>query len=214
MFVVVAATTALLSDRSDIAGQILLGPGFGDGQVWQPLTAMAMFPPEQVTGVLLTLVIQWFVGGQVEARWGTRRYLTMILTCGFVGYLGTALLGLVIPDVAGHTVGGSTPIDLAALLAFGAVFARIHLRVLGLLPLTGRGLAILGVVLALVSPLARGAPWPQVLPSVLAIVAAVIWVRPFGGSGGKRRRNGKGKSTKNKKRSHLRVVGPDEKLLN
>jgi len=213
LFVVVAATTALVSDRGEVASQLLLGPGFSEGQVWQPLTALALFPPEQVAGVLLTLVIQWFVGGQVEARWGTRRYLTVVLGCGLMGYLGTALIGLGVPEVASHSAGGSTPIDLAALLAFGTVFARIHLRVLGLLPITGRGLAILGIVLALISPLARGAAWPQILPSAIAIVTAILWIRPFRGGPGSRRPARRKPKSKAKK-SHLRVVGPDDKLLN
>lgn len=215
LFVVVAATTALVSDRGEIASQLLLGPGFSEGQVWQPLTALALFPPEQVAGVLLTLVVQWFVGGQVEARWGTRRYLTVVLGCGLIGYLGAALIGLGVPAVAAHPIGGSTPIDLAALLAFGTVFARIHLRVLGLLPITGRGLAILGIVLALISPLARGAPWPQILPSALAILAAVIWIRPFRGGPPSSRKPARPFKPKPKaKKSHLRVVGPDGNLLN
>ncbi len=209
---VVAATTALLSDRGEIAGKLLLGPSFGAGELWQPVTAITIFPPEQVAGVLLTLVVQWFIGGQVEGRWGTRRYLTMILSCGAIGYLVTALIGLGVPAVADHVVGGSTPVDLAAMIAFGAVFARVHLRVLGLLPLTGRSLAILGVVLALISPLARGAPWPQVLPSLVAIVVAVIWVRPFASPGGRSKR--KMSKAAKKKASHLRLVGPDGKLLN
>jgi membrane associated rhomboid family serine protease len=214
VFAVTLLLTMILADQP-VANQLLLQPGGfirGEG-LWQPLSANFIFEDGRVALVFGTLAVQWFLGSELEKFWGTRRYLALILGCGFAGYLVTALSAFMLPAVAQVTVGGSTAMDLATVTAFGAVFGKRPLRLLGALPLTSRSLAILIVALSLISPIARGAPWPVVLPWLVAIAGALaVTTQPWRTM----RDSGKIRGSKRKRRKadHLRVVRPDRDLLN
>ena len=211
LFIVAAICSALLADQP-IAQQLTLTPGaLLEGQsLWSPITANFMFQDGELAYLVGTLFIQWFMGSELEGFWGMRKYLLLVLGCGTAGYVVSVILALLIPTVATTTVGGTTAMDLAAVTAFAVVFGKRPLRLLGALPLGSRGLAILVIVLSVLGPLARGAPWPVVLPWIVAMLGALLvttqpWrrMRDSGKLGGSR-----------KKKSHLRVVPPDPELLN
>ena len=211
LFVAAALCTALLADRP-LAEALILHPALlwrGEG-LWQPVTANFLFPEGHAGGLLFTLAVQWFLGGAVESAWGTGRYLLVVLGCGVGAYLVPVALAPLIPEVGAVAVGGMTPIDLVAVTAFGVMFGRQPLRLFGALPLSARGIAMLAVGVSVVGPLLRGAPWPEVLP----LVAAVIWsllflLRPWR----KMRRIGRRRSRR-PKRDHLQVVRPSRNLPN
>jgi membrane associated rhomboid family serine protease len=213
---VTAVLSAILADQP--VGQLLvLHPGgvFAGEGVWQPLTANFVFTEGDVGLLFGTLVVQWFLGSELEGFWGLRKYVTLVVACGVAGYLASSLLAVFVPAVAAVPVGGATAMDLAAVAAFGVVMGKRPLRVLAVLPLTARSLAILVLALSILSPLARGAPWPVVVPWLVAIAGAILattqpW-RRMRDSGKLRGRN------KRKNRGHLRVVRPDAekpRLLN
>jgi len=209
----VVVLTALLADQP-LGQQLVLNPGGvirGEG-VWQPLTANFIFPDGGVGWVLGTLLIQWFVAGALEDFWGTRKYLTLVIGCGIAGYLAAVLLALVVPSVGPVIMGGATPMDLAAVVAFGAFMGRRPLQVGGVLPLSGRTLAILMAAVFVISPLARGAEWPVVIPRVVSMLAALLVVtQPWR----RLRKSGKvGGRGRKKRPAHLRVIRPDDELLN
>lgn len=213
LFILALLPSAILGDQP-VAAQLTLSPaGIAEGKgLWQPLTASFMFPDGDMFGLVGTLVVQWFVGGMLEGFWGTRRYVAFALGCGVAGYVAAAALGPLGVVDASVRLGGATPMDLAAVVAFGVVFGKRPLQVLGVLPLSSRTLAALICVLSLISPLARGEPWPKVVPWAVAMLAAlVVTTQPWrrlsssGKVGGRRR---------SKKRSHLKVVRPDDQLLN
>lgn len=214
LFIVTLVLTMLVADQP-IGDALVLHPGAvvrGEG-LWQPLTANFVFPEGRVGLVLGTLLVQWFLAGHLEAYWGTRKYLVLVVAAGTAGYLASVLLALALPAVAETTVGGSTPMDLAAVVGFGAIMGARPLSVAGVLPLSGRTLAIIIAVLAVVSPLARGAPWPVVVPGVVAMLVALLVVtQPWR----RLRKSGKvgGRGRKPKKAAHLRVIRPDDELLN
>lgn len=182
-------------------------------EVWSPLTANFLFPDGGLGMLFGTLVVQWFVGSELEGFWGLRKYLLLVLGSALAGHLTLVVIALFSETAATTTVGGTTAIDLAAVAAFGVVFGKRPLRLLGALPLSSRGLAIGVIVLSLLGPIARGAPWPVVLPWLVAIGTALLvttqpWrrMRDSGKLGGSKR--------KKKRQSHLRVVPPDPDLLN
>lgn len=214
LFLTVAVVSVLLADRPP-AAYLLLTPNavLSDIAVWQPLTANLIYPDGSLGLLFGTLIIQWFLGSELEHFWGTRKYLVLVAACGVTGHLASVLAGALSQTAAMTPVGGATAMDLAAVTAFGVVFGKRPLRLLGAIPLSSRGLAILVIALSLLSPLARGAPWPVVLPWLVAIAAALLvttqpWrrLRDSGKLGGRKR--------KRKRKSHLRVVEPDPKLLN
>jgi membrane associated rhomboid family serine protease len=208
-----AILSAFLADQP-LAEHLLLTPALVlQGQnLWSPITANFIFPDGELAYLIGTLFIQWFIGSELEGFWGMRKYLVLVIGCGIAGHLVSVALAPFVPDIASTTLGGTTAIDLATVAAFGVVFGKRPLRLLGALPLSSRGLAILLVVLTVLGPLARGAPWPVVLPWIVAMCGAVLlttqpWrrLRDSGKLGGSKRK---------KKKSHLRVVPRDPKLLN
>ena len=76
----------------------------------------------------------------------------------------------------------------------------------------GRALAIFICVMSVVSPLLRGAPWPIVVPGVVAMITALLVVtQPWRRLG----KSGKlGGRSRGKRAAHLRVIRPDDELLN
>ncbi|WAS96130.1 rhomboid family intramembrane serine protease [Nannocystis punicea] len=212
LLVAATAASAFVSDLP-LARVLLLGaPFLGETALWQPLTAPLLFPDGQLAGLIGTALLQWLVGSQVEARLGTARYLGFVLGAAILGYLVLGLLGLAVPAVLAVPHGGTTPVDVAAVVAFGVVFARQPLALFGVLPLTSRSFAGLAVAFLLVPPLLRGA-WPDVVPGLvagcLALVVARRWQnRPASGKVGPRKGGG------GKRPRHLRIVDGREQYLN
>jgi hypothetical protein len=213
LFLAALLLSAILADQP-AAKVLLLDPAaFARGDaLWAPLSANFIFAEGELFGLAGTLVVQWLLGSLLEGFWGTRRYLAFAVGCGLSGYLAMALLGLVVPAVREVQVAGTTAIDLAAVVAFGVVFGRRQLNILGLLPLSSRGLALLICCVALVSPLARGAPWPKVVPwAVSMLVALLITTQPWRRLASSGKLGGRSKA---RRRSHLQVVKPGKKQLN
>jgi membrane associated rhomboid family serine protease len=215
LFLLTAILSALLADQP-LGRQLVLHPGalFSGEGFWQPITANFVFTEGDVGLIFGTLVVQWFLGSELEGFWGLRKYVTLVVACGIAGYLVSSVLGAFVPSVAAVPVGGATPMDLAAVAAFGVVMGKRPLRVLAVLPLTARGLAILVLLLWVLSPLARGAPWPVVVPWLVAVAGAIlVTTQPWR----RMRDSGKLKGRKKKRKGHLRVVRSDSKsprLLN
>lgn len=211
LFLVTAVVSALFADQPAVADQLLLLPGnvLRGISVWTPVTANFMYPEGALMGLLGTAVIQWFFASELEAFWGTKKYLLLVIGAGIAGHLASVLVATFSPTVAVTPLGGAHAIDVAAATAFGVVFANRPLQLLAAIPLKGKGLAALIVGFSLLSPLARGA-WPQVIPLVVAaLVALAVTTQPW------RRLRDSGKlGSKKPKKRHLRVVRPDSELLN
>jgi len=215
LFLLPCVLSMVFADRP--WGTILaLSPGalqHGQG-LWQPLTANFVYLEGELGGLIGTLFVQWFVGSTLEGFWGTRRYVLLVVGAGFVGYLVAALFGAFVPDIASVVMSGATPMDLAAIVAFGVVYGKQPVHLFGIAPLSARGLAVLIAVLSVIAPLGRGTPWPHVVPwSVAMLVALVATTQPWrkrgasGKLGRKAYANGTGKT-------QLRVVQLDRRRPN
>ena len=210
LFVVAAAASALIADQP-LAADLTLNHRFlTDLALWQPLSATFVFPEGQLGGLIGTFAIQWFIGSHLEATWGVRRYLTLVLGAAVIGYLALALLGLAAPGALMFPSGGTGPADLAAVIGFGVILGRQPVQLFGALPLSARGLAALLAALMLLSPLLRG-HWPQAIPAAVAALAALLlasrWRSPP--TSGK-------VAARGARPRHLKVVdaGRRDKLLN
>jgi len=173
LFVVAAAASALFADHALAWSLTLNARFFTDLALWQPLSAIFVYPEGQLGGLIGTLAIQWFVGSHLEALWGPRRYLSLVLGAAALGYLVLALLGLAVPGALLYPTGGTAPADLAAVIGFGVVFGRQPVHLFGVLPISARGLAGLAAALMLLGPLLRG-HWPQAIPIAVAALAALL----------------------------------------
>ena len=211
LFLTAAIVSVMLGDQS-YADHLRLMPGnVLQGQdVWSPITANVMFRADGMAGLVGALVVQWFIGSQLEEFWGAKKYLLLVIGAGIAGHLTSVLVALFSPTVAVTELGGTTPMDMAALAAFGFVFKDRPLRLMAALPLSAKWLAILFIGLGVLRPLATG-DWPEVIPMVVAIlVAAAVTTQPWR----RLRDSGKLGGSKKPKKRHLRVVRPDSELLN
>lgn len=203
----------MLSDQPLGAALTLHPDGVLAGQaLWQPLTAPFVFVEGRLSGLFFTLVVQWFVAGLLESFWGTRRYVLLVLGAGICGYGALVAVAGFVPSAGGLVVGGMMPVDLAAVAALGIVFGERRLQFMMLLPISTRALALIVTSVAVLSPLARGEPWPTVVPSVAAIAVAVLaTTQPWRGAGRRLRAR---RTRRAAKGGHLKVVAPDGTLLN
>jgi membrane associated rhomboid family serine protease len=212
LLLLTAILSAIFADQA-LGRALLLDPSGvlrGEG-VWQPLTANFIFREGDVGLVIGTLAVQWFVGSALEAFWGTKRYVALVVGCGLVGHLAAVAFAPVAD--AGIPLGGATAMDLAAIVAFGAVFGARPLHVFGTLPISARTMALIVVAISIVAPLGRGAPWPVLIPWLVAMLGALLvttqpW-RALRDSG--KLRGGRGRK---RKPDHLRVVRAEDDLLN
>lgn len=210
LFLLTVALTAFVSDMP-VGEQLRVEPGaiFSGGGLWQPITANFVFPGTDIGLLLGTFFAQWLVGSELEAFWGTRRYVTLVLGCGIAGYLVYALLEPVIPGLMPH--GGSNAMDAAALAAFGVVFGKRELDIFGVINMRARTLAWIFLPVMMIGPILRGTPWPVVIPWLVASAGAfLVTLQPWRARGDgttPKRPKPKGKA------SHLRVV-KGEDLLN
>lgn len=210
LFVVALIASALLADQP-IAASIVLGRPFAEQlALWQPISAVLMFPNGELAGLISTFLLQWFVAGHLEARWGTARYLTFALASAVFGYLALALVGLAVPAALAVPHGGTMPADLAAVVGFGVLYGRTPVQLFGALPISARTFAGILVGILVAAPLLRGS-WQSAIP--LAAAAALAWLlarrwRPSADSGKVTPRGNKPRPR------HLHVVQPPAKLLN
>jgi len=211
LFMIAAAVSAMLGDQP-VAEQLLLIPGnvLEGHALWSPITANVIFRNGAMGGLIGTLIVQWFIGSELEGFWGAKKYLLLVIGAGIAGHLTSVVFALFLPAVAVTPLGGTTPIDMAAVTAFGFVFKDRPLRLMAAIPLNAQWLAGLFVGLSLLSAVFRG-PWPDVIPILVAVlVAAALTTQPWR----RLRDSGKLGGSKKPKKRHLRVVRPDPKLLN
>ncbi len=205
----IALLNMLIADQP-YATHLVLGPGFAGGEYWQPLSSLFLFPEGRIEGLIGTFLIQWVIGTAVEDRLGRRRYFALLIGAGLTAKLTLALLSLAWPSLLEITVGGSLPGDLAAVIAFGVLFAERRLSFFGALTLSSRTLALIIAGLALLAPPLRRAPWSMVILHAVAMTVAYLAIarpwRPGAGSGTVGGRRSKKRKAKKPKKKHLRLV--------
>jgi membrane associated rhomboid family serine protease len=219
LFALAFVVTLLLGDRPLADSLTLQADALLHGRLWwTPLTALFRHGEGLATlGLLWMLIVQVWLGSKLEGFWGSARYLALTLTAGVVGLAGASALGLVIPALRATSWTGSAPLDLAAVVAFGFVFADQPQRVAGR-EISSRtialvaGLVVLGfpLVVALGEGMAISTAWPALVPSLLAALVATLFVQPW------RRRptSGKVERAKHRGQPHLRVVRNADDMLN
>lgn len=220
LFALTFVVTMLLGDRSQLSAALTVRPDeiLAGRSWWTPLTALFRYPEGLgLVGLLWTLAVQWVIGSRLDGFWGTARYLIMVLVAGLLGYGALIGLAAAVPAVAALDYAGPSPIDTAAAVAFGWVFAseRMELGSAELAPLPVAGVAALvSLAFPLLVAVAAGTPiagaWPALIPGVVAALVATVFVQPWRA----RENSGKVGRTKPRGQSHLRVVRTPEDMLN
>ncbi len=123
-----------------------------DFNIWQLFTYIFMHT-FQVTHILLNMLMLWFLGTELEQRWGSKMFLTYYILCGVgAGFIYTAgsyiyylfkpsTLALVVP------VMGASGSIFGLLLAYGILFGERPMYVFGVIPMKAKVfVAIMGFV--------------------------------------------------------------------
>jgi len=111
--------------------------------VWQIFTYMFLHS-SGVFHVLFNMLILWWFGAELEARWGSRFFLTYYLTCGvgagLIYLFGTTLYYLItgqVMSMAAPLVGASGA-TYGLLLAFGILFGERVIYFMMLFPMKAK----------------------------------------------------------------------------
>ena len=141
------------------------------GHLWQLVTYI--FPLESPLALFFNALMLWMFGGELEARWGARRFLTF--------YFGVALgaagcvvaLAYAVPALAGLPIVGPGGLMLALLVAWGMIYAERRMNLWGLLPLKGKHLLLLSLAVTAVTAFATQ-PMTFVIHAFAAMIAAAL----------------------------------------
>jgi membrane associated rhomboid family serine protease len=142
------------------------------GQVWRLLT-WSFVEGSPIGLIFGCLALYWF-GPALAQRWGSPRFLTVIMGTMLVAGGGTCLLALVDPPVMGMTYVGSWAMTTALVVMWGLSFPDNVVRVYLVLPIRGFWMAWLTVAITVVYAVYTG--WLHLLPELFAEAAALAWM--------------------------------------
>lgn len=110
---------------------------FERGRVWTLVTGVFLEP--NLIALVLHMFVLWMFVSTLERFWGTPRFYRFAAITSLAGTAVGALFGFAIGDLQ-QPLCGLEPFILAAIVAFGIVYARQPVQFFGVLPLTGRQL--------------------------------------------------------------------------
>jgi len=145
--------------------------GIGHWQLWRLFTAGLLVSPEQPSHLIYTLIGLYFLGPDLEKRWGAGRFLRFLATSIILGYLLSFLFDLAAGPHAGSFNPGVRFGSMAAVTAITVAWSRAHAGgqvLLFLFPVSGRVLFWIAIAMCFV-----GLIWPGAYPEGA--------VAPFGG---------------------------------
>jgi len=120
---------------------------FLNGAIWQPLTYMWLHDVTSVFHVLFNMIMLWLFGGLFEARWGGPAFLKFYVLCGLGGAAGSLLGAVIAPELLGGPVLGASGSILGLIAAFGLIFPRQPIHLWFILPIEGRHIIWITIVL-------------------------------------------------------------------
>lgn len=133
-----------------------------DFMFWQPLTYMFMHSMN-VSHLVLNMMMLWFIGTELEQRWGSRFFLAYYLISGFGAGLiycfGMAVYFLVTGSQQGLMVPviGASGAIFGLLLAYGILFGERILHFMMIFPMKAKYFVMILGAVEIVSMLAAGA---------------------------------------------------------
>jgi membrane associated rhomboid family serine protease len=184
------------------------------GQVWRVVTWPFVQP--DVFSLLFVGFMLWWLGQQLSYAWSERRFVIRFLGYTLGAGMGTTLLSFVF-DSASTPHLGAWPVLNALLVAWAMLFPDRQVNIWGVLPVTGRTLALLvlgGTVLAVVmSGKLHG--FGGFAPHLVAIGMAWVQARGLGGRRlGSQARQWWAEREMRRRSKHLKVVrknGPGDR---
>ncbi len=181
---------------------------WADYKLWQLFTSPLLEP--QLISLLFEGFMLWTFLPQLEKWWGAKRFLI------FAGYTSVAavavgtLVGTLLTPVAtkvggavvlGYPVGGLDSFIFAGIVAYGVLFSDRKVQFFGVLPMTGKQMAI-GISLFALAFILIGQQWADGSAMATAMLLAFLVT-----TGRLAPKLWYLKSKQKRMRKHLRVVG-------
>ena len=157
--------------RAQVANYVVASPStvFEQGHVWAVVTTI--FFEGRIIQLIIDLFVLWAFLPTLERFWGTPRFYRFFAI--------TSLLGVIVGLLAGLATGrdfaiiGLSPFILAAIVAFGVIYARQPVQFFGVLPLTGRQLMYGFLAVEALATL-LGGQWEMGAAYAAACIAAAV----------------------------------------
>jgi membrane associated rhomboid family serine protease len=105
--------------------------------LWQPVTYMFLHSPQDITHILLNMLMLWMFGAALEGAWGTDLFLRFYFLCGLGAAACVIAASYLFGSPGSATLGASGAI-FGLLMAFGIVFAESTILVFFLFPLKAK----------------------------------------------------------------------------
>lgn len=161
--------------RGFLLEHVAMGAGFLGGELWQPISALALHV-DPLSFIFCMLGV-WFVGAAVERMTGTRRLVELLVIPGVLANVVTVLVAATVGQPI-RAQGGLGDGLIALFVAMGRLYRGMPLSLLGGLTLEARRASAVLVGFSLVVTLAQGG----FAESVGILVAAGVGYL-LGGSG-------------------------------
>ena len=182
--VVVMSAFGSLLERVGIpvlSNSVLVVGHVWEGEVWRLLTwaPLELSPLGLVFGCLLL----YFIGPDLLRRWGTLRFFSIFFGGAVLVGAATCVIGRFLwPEVALIPHLGLWPMEEALIIAWAALFRDRQILLFFALPVAGRNLIGLTIVVTLIFAALNG--FPLFVPHFLAELAALVYmdvisVRPW-----------------------------------
>ncbi len=111
-------------------------------RAWSPITAGLLTDPEHYSHLVFTLIGFYFLGPDLERRWGTWRFLRFIAISSAVGFLLSLAIGAITPGESAvlhpRLMFGPAAALSALAVAWGRENAAAQIRLYFFLPISGR----------------------------------------------------------------------------
>lgn len=120
--------------------------------IWQLFTYMFLHDPWGFWHILLNMLTLWMFGKDLEAVWGTRRFLQYYFLCGVGAGICVVVANLLFGDTRSATIGASGAI-FGVLLAFGMLFPDTTVLFSFLFPIKAKYFVIIMGAIAFLSTL-------------------------------------------------------------
>lgn len=149
---------------------------------WQPFTYMFLHSMD-VTHILFNMLMLWWLGAELEMRWGQRFFLTYYLVCGvgaafiyIAGMWGYASMtgninGLTVPVV------GASGALFGLMLAYGVLFGERIVHFMMLFPMKAKYMVMILGAIQLFSMITNQAGGVAYLAHLGGIIAGYIFLK-------------------------------------
>lgn len=185
--------------------------------VWQFGTYMFLHDTANVMHLVFNMFTLWWIGGELEQKWGSKSFLSYYLSCGigaaliyFVGVFGYYLVTGHVTPLQIPVVGASGAI-FGLMLAYGILFSERQLLFMFIFPMKAKYFTLILGAIELSMLMSQGISGGKVanLAHLGGIVSGFLYLT-FWANRQKRKGGGGGSGDSKKKSSNLKLIVNNE----